>query len=109
MWSFTAGGVLFFTGFHWFIENVCSWQLKKSEISDYTSGYVNSLTFLELYLRPETDSLVPVPVLFSELTDYMNANGSMTAAALTFPLFKTAVDFWKLFVGKNKNEHLSHI
>jgi hypothetical protein len=39
----------------------------------------------------------------------MNANGSMTVSALTCPLFKTAVDFWKLFVGKNKNEHLGHI
>jgi hypothetical protein len=33
----------------------------------------------------------------------------MTAAAVTYPLSKTAVDFWKLFVGKNKNKHLGHI
>jgi hypothetical protein len=39
----------------------------------------------------------------------MNANGFMTAAALTFPLFKTSVDFWILFVGKNQNGHLGHI
>jgi hypothetical protein len=33
----------------------------------------------------------------------------MTAADLTFPLLKTAADFWKLFVGSNKNGHLGHI